>query len=550
MSKRREKQEQLGGWQERLLVGSQAGRKGYRGGESGRGAMGERVRVRVIWLLMAIAVVALTGRLTYLTVFEQGRQRLLSDENKIERVREYASRGVIVDREGRELVVNHPEKGERGREYLLGEAGAHLLGYLSEVTVEELGCTEGTCYSPGEWIGRSGVERVFESTLKGRDGGSLREVNARGEMVRELGANEAEPGQELVLSVDKGLQEGMVEAMGERIGSAVALDMQGKVLGLYSNPSYNPNLFTLYPNEEAKQALLLDEEREIFLNRAIGGAYAPGSVFKLVTAYAGLESGKIDKDTLIEDTGEIRIDQYRYGNWYFDQYGRKEGEINVERALARSNDVFFYKVGERVGVDELVKRAREFGLGEETGIELPGEVAGLVPSRLWKERVTGERWFLGNTYHLAIGQGDLTATPLQIARMTLAAVSGRKCRVSVLRESKVECTDLGLKSENIEVVRAGMRGVCAVGGTAFPFFDFAPYALCKTGTAEHAGQNPSASSGPSGEEVLPHAWITLAYPGENPEMILTVMLEAAGEGSYEAAPVAREILEKWRAGRN
>jgi penicillin-binding protein 2 len=258
----------------------------------------------------------------------------------------------------------------------------------------------------------------------------------------------------------------------------------------------------------------------------------------MVTAYAGLESGKIKRDTLIEDTGEIKIDQYRYGNWYFDQYGRTEGQINIERALARSNDIFFYKVGELVGVDELVKWSRKFGLGEPTGIELPGEVSGLVPDRLWKERMTGERWFLGNTYHMSIGQGDLTATPLQIARMTAGAVSGRLCQVSIIKDSEPKCESLGLKTENTEIVKEGMRQVCASGGTAFPFFDFAPPVLCKTGTAQHAGQKA--------ESDLPHAWITVAYPAENPEMVLTVMLEAAGEGSYEAGPVARQILEKWK----
>ena len=274
------------------------------------------------------------------------------------------------------------------------------------------------------------------------------------------------------------------------------------------------------------------------MNRVTSGVYAPGSVFKLVTAYAGLESGEIDQETLIEDTGEIVIDQYRYGNWYFDQYGKTEGEINLERALARSNDIFFYRLGEKVGVDEIVSWASKMGLGERTGIELPGESEGLVPTRLWKERATGERWFLGNTYHLSIGQGDLTATPLQIARMTLAAVSGRRCQVSLLQDSEVECVDLGISSKNIEIVKSGMRAACATGGTAFSFFEFGPYVLCKTGTAQHAGQ--------TSDEVLPHAWITVAYPGDNPEMILTVMLDSAGEGSYEAGPVAKEILGRWQ----
>lgn len=246
----------------------------------------------------------------------------------------------------------------------------------------------------------------------------------------------------------------------------------------------------------------------------------------------------------MNDTGEIKVGQYRYGNWYFDQYGRTEGEINLVRALARSNDIFFYRVGEEAGVDRLVEWSGKFGLGQATGIELP-EAEGLVPNRLWKERVTGEKWFLGNTYHLSIGQGDLLTTPLQIARMTSAAVSGRLCKVSLLMETRFDCRDLGLSSDQLSLVREGMRQACATGGTAFPFFDFSPYVLCKTGTAQHSGQDANDPRDASGH-VKPHAWITVAYPGENPEMILTVMLESAGEGSAEAGPVAKDILTQWR----
>jgi penicillin-binding protein 2 len=262
-------------------------------------------------------------------------------------------------------------------------------------------------------------------------------------------------------------------------------------------------------------------------------------VFKPVTAYAGLEEGKITSTTEFVDTGELKVGIYRYGNWYFDQYGRTEGSINLAKALARSNDIFFYKVGEEVGVEKLVSWARKFGLGEPTGIELPGERAGLVPDRLWKERATGEKWFLGNTYHMSIGQGDLLVTPLQVARMTLGVVSGRLCDVSILKNSDIKCQDLGLKAEDVLTVREGLKGVCATGGTAFPFFNFEPWVLCKTGTAQHSGQKT--------KEDLPHAWMTVAYPGENPEMILTVMLEAAGEGSAEAGPVARAIVDGWKA---
>jgi penicillin-binding protein 2 len=327
----------------------------------------------------------------------------------------------------------------------------------------------------------------------------------------------------------------MYSALGGKKGSAVAIDMQGKVLGLVSSPAYDPSHIEDY---------LSDKDKLYFLNRAIAATYPPGSVFKLVTGIAGLSEDKIDRDTQFEDTGEIKVGIYRYGNWYFDQYGRTEGSISLTRALARSNDIYFYKVGEEVGVDKIVYWARKFGLGQKTGIELPGEAAGLVPDRLWKERATGEKWFLGNTYHSHRTRRS-ARDPLQVARMALTAVSGRVCQVSLLKDSVVKCPDLGLKTEDLELIREGMKGACGPGGTAFPFFEFAPWVACKTGTAQHSGQNANDPKDVAGN-VLPHAWIVVAYPGENPEMILTVMLESAGEGSAEAGPVAKAILEQWR----
>lgn len=535
--------QELGGWQERMLLASHGARLGYgQGSKETVSGLWLRSNIRLLWLGLMIMFAVVTARLIYLQIFERGLHVLVAENNHIEKIRQTAPRGIIYDRNHEPLVKNI-DLGEKGytREYLHGSAAALVTGYIAEVTEAEVGCEEGICNEPGMLTGRTGVERIWENVLRGKDGGKLVERNARGEDVRELGANTPEPGSDITLTIDLRLQRAIVEALGSRNGSAIAIDMQGKVLGLASVPSYDPNLFTINKNPELLTQMLTDSERQFFLARPTAGLYPPGSVFKLVTAYAGLQEGKLDRETLIEDTGEIRINEYRYGNWYYDQYGRTEGNLNLERALARSNDIFFYRTGEMVGVDQLVKYAKKFGLGQPTGLELPGEQEGLVPDRLWKERQTGEQWFLGNTYHLAIGQGDLQVTPAQVARMASGAVSGRLCRLSLLMDSQITCEDLGLKKENIEVVREGMKQACASGGTAFPFFDFDPWVICKTGTAQHSGQRT--------EEDKPHAWIAVAYPGENPEMVLVVMLEAAGEGSYEAGPVARQILEKWRESR-
>lgn len=516
-------------WQEDIAFTSQRRRRGFGTTSAPIHSIDVRLRVRVLWGVFVMGIALIAAKISYLQVIERGQHELTSYSNHVELKREIAPRGIVYDRSGIALVENKLVDEKVMRTYPLGSAISPILGYIAEVKSDELGCLEGLCYEQGMLTGRAGIELTMESRLRGRDGGRLLEVDSVGREVRELGNNIAESGTDIALSIDSRLQKIMYDALGGKSGSAIALDMQGKVLGLVSSPSYDPAHLTDY---------LADKEKLYFLDRAISGTYPPGSVFKPVTAYAGLEEGKITRDTQYEDTGEIKVGAYRYGNWYFDQYGRTEGSVNLTKALARSNDIYFYKVGEEVGVEKLVSWSRKFGLGEKTGIELPGERAGLVPDRLWKERATGEKWFLGNTYHLSIGQGDLLVTPLQVARMTLGVVSGRLCNISLFLDSSVECRDLGLKTEDISLVREGMKEVCATGGTAFPFFNSEPWVICKTGTAQHSGQKM--------ETDLPHAWITVGYPGENPEMILVVMLEAAGEGSAEAGPVAKTIIDGWK----
>jgi penicillin-binding protein 2 len=516
-------------WQEDLVFSSQSKRKGFGYSSSPERSRDVRLRVRSVWGVFVLGIALILAKVLYLQVVEGGQHQLTSYSNHVELKRELAPRGVVYDRNGVALVENIHDNGKMIRRYPLGEAIAPVLGYISETKEEDLGCSEGMCYSSGMMVGRAGIERVMESILRGRDGGRLVEVDSAGREIREMGSNLAEQGTDLHLALDSRLQGVMYQVFEGRKGSAVVIDMQGKVIGLVSSPSYDPSHIQDY---------LTDTEQYYFLNRPIAATYPPGSVYKLVTALAGLSEGKITRDTEYEDTGEIKVGIYRYGNWYFDQYGKTEGLVNLTKALGRSNDIYFYKVGEELGIDHLVSWSRTFGLGQTTGIELPGEQDGLVPDQLWKERVTGEKWFLGNTYHMSIGQGDLLVTPLQVARMTLGAVSGRLCKISLLMDSAVGCRDLGLKTEDIEAVRDGMREACATGGTAFPFFESEPWVLCKTGTAQHSGQVE--------EEDLPHAWITVAYPGENPEMILTVMLESAGEGSAEAGPVAKAIIDAWK----
>jgi len=478
--------------------------------------------------ILVLGMVVITGRLFWLTVINGDEALARAEGNRIEWVELPAPRGIIYDRQGEALVRNIPgeKPNQVKREYVYGVAMAHILGYVGE----------------SDGFGKMGVEQWLDNQLRGQDGAEIVETGADGSL-RRLGRREPVVGEEVRLTIDAGLQRKVTEVLADRKGGVVATTPQtGEILALASSPGFDPNLFSgqlsVNSNQE-KQIILTSPDKPLF-NRVTDGVYAPGSIFKLVTAVAGLETGKIDAATRIEDTGEIRVGEFRYGNWYFDQYGKLEGSVDIVRALGRSNDIFFYRVGEMVGAQGVADWARRLGLGESLSLGWAADSAGLVPDPAWKEKFKGERWFLGNTYHLAIGQGDVGVTVLQINLMTGAIGNGGKLCSPVISNqlSVISCQELGISQKTLELVRQGMKAACSPKGTAFPLFDFEPVVACKTGTAQHGGKLS-----------LPHAWITILAPGDppagGPEVALTVLLEAAGEGSYEAAPVAKEILEYW-----
>lgn len=506
--------------------------------------------VKIGWWMrvMVFAVVGMIlARVVFLQVVLGEQQVMVAEGNRLERVLVMADRGVIKDRGDKILARNVDMDGEVVREYPYGEVVAHVIGYVGEVGEEEV--SQGLVL--GSRSGKMGVERSEDERLRGEFGEELVEVDATGKRVDLIGKREAVAGQSVKLNIDAELSKeiGRIlavreEEKGEYKGAVVVSRAgTGELLALVSWPSFDNNLFSGLPGEgkyKKVEEVLGDGERQPMFDRAVGGNYPPGSIYKLVTAVAGVEEGKVDRETTVLDEGEIKIDSYRYGNWYFDQYGKTEGEIGLERALARSNDIFFYKVGEWVGVEKLGEWSRKLGLGRRTGIGLEAEGTGRVPDPLWKEKLTGERWFLGNTYHMAIGQGDLTVTPLQGNLMTAAVVSGKLCKPGLVVGEEGRCEDLSLSEVGREMIVEGMVGACSEGGTAASFFDFPVRVACKTGTAQQGG-----------EEDDPHAWITAVVPAENSEgnrdddyangVVITVLLEASGEGSAEAGPVATKI---------
>ena len=276
-------------------------------------------------------------------------------------------------------------------------------------------------------FGRTGLERIFNDVLAGHDGLQVYERNAYGQPTRLLAQQPAQKGEDLTLSLDLELSRQAFSALGAQRGAVIVSEPKtGKILAMVSKPSFLP-VSTSSPEEQAAWQTeiaqgqvaaslvdALDHQQNPFLFRPIAAVYPPGSIFKIVTALAGLEYQTFTPETTVVDEGVLTVGEYSYANWYWRQYGQAEGTISIIRALARSNDIFFYKAAEWTGPQKLAEFARLMNLGKPTQIGLPGEQAGLVPDPAWKQQHFGENWYLGNTYHMGIGQGDVLVTPIQL----------------------------------------------------------------------------------------------------------------------------------------
>ncbi len=537
-----------------------------------------RPKARVWWLgagralifatVLVISLFVLGWRLFTLTVIRGHEFRVLAEGNRTRELIRHAPRGRILDRTGKLLADNTPT-GEftYTRVYPAGGAASHVVGYTGEVTASELGDDYYKLrgYRPGDRIGRMGAEAVYEERLRGRDGRELVEVDANGTPTRTLGRVEEVPGEDVTLAIDRGLAQAAAAAFpaDEKGAVVVASPLTGEILAVTSSPGFDANIFSTTLPQDTYDALFEDPDLPMF-NRAIGGTYPPGSTFKLVTALSALSERAITQTTLVEDIGELVIGPFRFPNWYFTQYGKTEGLVDVVKAIQRSNDIFFYKTGEAIGITKLAAWAKRVGIGAPLGIEIPGEAGGLMPDPAWKAKrfdtpadreARNDQWYLGDTYHVAIGQGYLLTTPLQVNNWTnVVANGGKLCRPTIEKISNIKyqisnCKDLEIKKETIELVVEGMKRACEPGGTGWPLFNFQityndyngynkynryiPIA-CKTGTAEFG--DPQERT---------HAWFTAFAPIEEPEISVTVLVEGAGEGSDQAAPIAKKILEEW-----
>lgn len=571
-----------------------------------RNPSGKEYHIREIFLpiFLFLIVGGLFAKTFWTQVIRGGYYRGLSDTNRIKTIPVHAPRGVILDRNGKPLVYNIPgfretvngktkvltsdealgliAAGKKDleidtlRSYPYKEIFSHVLGYIGQISPEELKQANFSDYSGNDLVGKMGIEDEYEPMLKGIDGKELVEVNSIGETVRKLGRTDPIAGENISVNLDVNIQKAAFSAMENvKKGAVIVSTPRGEILAIASRPSFDPNFFT--PGDTYKTAsssgysslsgILNDNDNQPLLDRAISGTYPPGSTFKLVVAASGLENKIIDKNFKVDDVGKITVGDFSFANWYFTQYGKTDGEVDVIKGIQRSNDVFFYRLGEKIGVDKISKTASDFGLGKKLGIDLNGETAGLVPTKKWKEKKIGEPWYLGDTYHYSIGQGYLLTTPLQVNTWTqIIANGGSLYRPHILKNKKLDeplKTNL-INSKTNSLIRQGMIASCSPGGVAWPLFklniknkklkidgknflepteatisaklkEYREISIaCKTGTAQHGG-----------EKTLPHAWITLFAPAYDPEIVVTVLSEESGEGSNIAAPIAKKILEAW-----
>lgn len=435
------------------------------------------------------------------------------------------------------------------RSYPLAAAAAHALGRVGEITERQLQLKEFRDLAPGALVGQAGVESRYNRELMGRDGFRRVIVNSRGLEVSEAERRPPEDGPSLTLSLDASLQVAMERAFEGRAGSGVALDPEtGEILAMTSTPAYDPNEFTTGIDHSLWASLARSPETPL-MNRVIQGVYAPGSTFKLVAATAALEEGVITPSTTFFCPGYLAV----YNTVFRCNTAGGHGVVDLRRAIALSCNVYFYQVGIRLEIERLSKWARLMGLGTPTGVDLPAESSGLMPSPEWKLRALKTPWYAGETVSVAIGQGQVNATPLQMARVAaFVANGGRLVRPHLVREAagrplpSPAPQPVGVREETIAAVREGMRAVVAE-GTGWRARLSSVEVCGKTGSAQVVASSTLERS-PDAQELLPHGWFVAFAPADRPRIALAVLVEHGGSGGVAAAPVARQILAHFFAG--
>lgn len=447
------------------------------------------------------------------------------------------------------------------RAYPNGDLAAHLFGYIGEITEDDLQEMSENEYHSGDFIGKSGLEKVLDPYLRGIDGERLLEVDVRGKEMRSLRTREPIPGDKVYLTIDRELQRATEAAFGDQAGAAVALQVStGEVLALVNRPSFDPALFARgISAEEWKK--LLDNPRHPLQNKALRGQYPPGSTFKIVTALAALKAGVATARTTVNCEGSITIGNRVFRCWKKHGHGR----TNLRKALRESCDVWFYKVALDLGIDKLSEMAMALGLGNPTGVLLEGEKSGLIPTRDWKHQRFNERWYDGETVIAAIGQGYVLSTPLQLALMTATVANGGKVmrpqilkRIEdrtgneILQQGPEVQRELKLDPKALAAVRKGLEDVVnAPHGTGWRSRVKGVRVAGKTGTAQVVRRKSTEEEEQqTGADKTPyrfrdHALFVAYAPAKKPEIAVAVVVEHGRHGSTSAAPIAREMFRNY-----
>jgi len=449
------------------------------------------------------------------------------------------------------------------RHYVYGTLAAHLLGYLGEINEKQLASGRYPDNGPGDLVGKAGIEERWQHALQGKQGGKRVEVDAAGRWIRVISERTPVPGKSVCLTIDKDLQALAEDSLKGKKGAVVAMDPRnGQILALASSPSFDPNRFIKGIDRETWKKISSSEDFPL-QNRALSGQYPPGSVFKVVVALAALQEGLIDPEEHLVCNGVYRLGRRAFRCWKKQGHGK----VDLHRALRESCDVYFYKLGKRLGVDTISRYARRMGLGRITGFDKTQEKKGLIPTREWKINKFGESWQMGETLSSAIGQSFVLVTPIQMANLVSAIFNGgvlyrpkvTKWVAGADSESRYEFEpevigEIGIEKTHLELVQDALVGVVnEPHGTGRRARLEHVTVAGKTGTAQvvarEYGNDPDA---PGEERELPpefedHAWFVAVAPVETPRIALAVLIEHGGHGGSVGAPIARRLIEAYIA---
>lgn len=491
-----------------------------------------------------------------LTIFEQGKGRSAFEEMVLGRDVDWST---VVAVETHQLDLPGVSLRVRPRRsYADGPMAAHVLGYLGEINQKQLHLLREKGYVIGDEIGQYGLERRWEELLRGQSGGQQVEVDALGRRVRVLHEVTDVPGYTVHLTLDREMQSAAYEALKGREGTLVAIDVRsGAVLALASTPAFDPNVFARGIKSEEWSGLIKDQLRPLS-NRAIQGQFPPGSTFKIIMAVAALEEGVVNPDSFIQDPGFFPFGNRNFRDWK--QGGH--GAVNLHKAIVESCDTYFYQLGPKLGVDRIAKWSRAFGLGEKSGIALDDEKSGIIPDTEWKRKRFRQPWFPGETISVAIGQGYVTVTPLQLANMMAAVANGGKLFRPYL-VSKVESLDgatvreyapelirtIPMKPDTVQRVQKALADVVhGAGGTGGAARSPLVSVAGKTGTAQVIEMKGAyLKSEQLSYHNRDHAWFVAYGPVENPQVALAILVEHGGHGGAAAAPIAKKVFETYAA---